>query len=326
MIHLVTLDFPPDFDGGIASWALDLARALAPDVTVHAKRTDRMLLDPGFRVHRMRGRSWASMQGSWVLAQVVPKVAATDAVLFATWSLAHLAAPMLRMRGIPYAIAFHGSDLTRGAAPPARLLDHAAALFPVSGFLGGLLSREHTVLPMPIEATTDRSGDRGLLVVARLNALKAVHRDLAIAQELGCPITVVGDGPVRQELEAQVALWGIDATFTGRLARDAVLAELEGHTAALLTPTTDANGSGAEGLGLSLLEAMSRGVPSIGSATGGVPEVAQLVLGDADDPARSAAEIRAWLGPERSAEALEFVRSNHGPERAAALVREALSR
>ena len=326
MIHLVTLDFPNTFDGGIASWALDLARALAPDVVVHAKHTDDLLRDPAFSVHGMRGRSWARMQGSWVLAQVVPRVEAGDAVLFATWQLAELAAPVLALRGVPYAIAFHGSDITRGQAPPARVLDGAAALLPVSRFLGGLLDRPHTVLPMPLATASPQPGDRGFLVLARLNALKGVDRALAIAKASGVPITVIGDGPVRDELEAQAARLDCDATFTGRLARDEALARIPGHTAALLLPRVDADGTGAEGLGLALGEAMARGVPSIGCATGGVPEVAQLVLDDPDDAVGSAARIAAWLAPERGREAHTWMAEHAGPERAAAVVREALGR
>lgn len=325
MIHLVTLDFPPDFDGGIASWAHDLARALAPDVVVHAKRTDSELDDPGFVVHRMRGRSWARLQASWVLGQVVPRVAEGDAVLFATWPLAELAAPVLALREIPYAIAFHGSDLTRREPPPATLLDRAAALLPVSAYLGGLLARPHTVLPMPVSVGEGTQGDRGLLVVARLNRLKGVDRALRLAAALDLPITVAGEGPARQALEALAAELGVRATFTGRLARPAALDLCSGHTAAVLLSRADETGRGQEGLGLALLEAMGRGVPSIGSRCGGVPEIAQLVLDDPDDPVGAAVQVREWLGtrPERDARA--WVADHHGPDRAASTVRRALA-
>ena len=53
--------------------------------------------------------------------------------------------------------------------------------------------------------------------------------------------------------------------------------------ACALFSRVDADGSGAEGLGLTLIEAATRGIPTLGVRVGGIPEVADVVL---DDPER----------------------------------------
>ncbi|HJN73433.1 MAG TPA: glycosyltransferase family 4 protein [Myxococcota bacterium] len=334
MIHLVTLDFPPDFDGGLASWCEDLARALVAageKVVVHAKYTgtsseyDRIL---PFPVLRMRGRSWGRWQGVWVVPQVNPMVGATDRVIFATWKLAELLAPILHHRGVPFGVAFHGSELTSLRRTPRglrRAMNGARALFSVSSFLGDLVAGhggEPRVLPMPLPIDVPGTPGTGLIVVARLNPLKGVDRAIGIAAALGWPLDVVGDGPAREELEAQA---GDSVTFHGRVDRRRVFELLRGKAACMLLPRVDADGLRAEGLGLALLEASARGVPAIGCDVGGVPEVAGLILEDPDDAAGSAAAIRTWLSSgARGLEAHAWVKAEHGPENAAAVVLETL--
>jgi len=335
MIHIVTLDFPPDFDGGLASWCEDLARALVTageGVTVHARYTgtsseyDRIL---PFGVLRMRGRSWGRFQAAWVVPQVNPLVRPEDRVVFATWKLAELLAPILHHRGVPFAVAFHGSELTSLRRTPRglrRAVNGARALFPVSAYLASLLESHgepSRVLPMPLEISEPGAPGQGLVVVARLNRLKGVDRAIRIAEALGWSLDIVGDGPAREELEA-LAHPGV--TFHGRLDRRRVFEVLRGKAACLLLPRPDEEGRRQEGLGLCLLEASARGVPAIGCEVGGVPEAAGLVLDDPDDAAQSAARIREWLssGP-RGLEAHAWVKAEHGPANAAASVLEALA-
>ena len=344
MIHVVTLDFPPTYDGGVATWAVELALGLheaGRPVAVYARSArgvsahDRAL---PFPVVRMRGRSWASRGADWVALQVSPRVRAADAVVFATWPLARRASRGLRRRGVPHAVAFHGSDLTRLAeAPPAlEVVAAGAACLPVSAFLMGELRRMlpeqaldgSAIIPQPCGGSGGEGGDgEGLIVVARLNRLKGVDRALRLAAALGWPITVVGDGPERAALEALAASIGARARFTGRLSLQETLASYGGHAACALLPRVDRDGSGAEGFGLTLLEAMSRGVPAVGCATGGVPEAVGpgLVLAEPDNPEAAAAAVRAFLAAgDRGAEGRRWVRENHGRQRLAAAVLRAL--
>ncbi len=346
MIHLVTLDFPPGFDGGVASWAHDTARALAAAgraVTVYARSTgdtrehDRAL---GFPVLRLGGRSWARRGALWVDLQVSPLVRRGDAVIFATWPIASRACPRLARRGIAAAVVFHGSDLSRlERCPPglSAVLESARACLPVSAFLRGELARlapgadpgRWRVLPQPAPLGGGSAGPRGLVVCARLNALKGVDRVLAIGAALGWPVTVVGDGPERGALEALAARLGVAARFTGRLPRARALRAYDGHAACLLLPRRDRDGSGAEGFGMVLLEAMGRGVPAVGCATGGVPEALGpgLLLPRPDSAEDSAGRIRAWLaGGDRGAEARAWVAAHHGGARTAAALLRSLGR
>ncbi len=300
--HLVTTDFPPR-DGGVATWALGAALALhaaGEPVLVHARDVPDAPLP--FPVVRMWGRSWAKWAPWWAAASVLPRLAEGDRILAATWPLAVRLLGAAGRRDVPVFVAWHGSDLTR--PPLVAGLDavrRAAIHVPVSDYLGGLLGVPYTVLPAPIDPVAPvPRGDR-LLVVARLGALKGVDRALRLARRLGRPITVVGEGPAREGLEALAADLRVDATFTGALPRDRVpwsgtwalaLLSRPENAPALMTPvdprlgwTVPPGGAGQEGLGLVLLEAAARGIPSIGTRTGGIPEAASVVLDDPDhDP------------------------------------------
>jgi phosphatidylinositol alpha-1,6-mannosyltransferase len=153
---------------------------------------------------------------------------------------------------------------------------------------------------------------RGLVCVARLTSLKGVERAIRLARRLGERLVVVGDGPARAALEREAI--GADVVFRGMLPRPDALAALSEARAAVLLPRPEPSGRGAEGLGLVLLEAAARGVPAIGSATGGVPEAVGpgLVLEDADQPGLDA--VLALLSDRQAgARARDWVRRAHGP-------------
>ncbi len=295
--HLVTTDYPPR-EGGVATWAEGTAsalRAAGENVVVYAPRR---LGAEG--VTGLWGRAWARWAHVWVASQVLPRVRGGDHVLAATWPLATLLVGRTAL-----SVAFHGSDLTR---PPLTTgldrVKQGARLFPVSRFLGGLLAAPHTVLPMPIRpATPARPGD-DLLAIARLGPLKGVDHAIRLAARSGRGITIVGDGPARADLEALARQLQVRARFTGRLPHDQI--PWDGHHAAVLLSQVDADGTGAEGLGLVLLEAAARGIPTVGSHTGGVPEVAMRVI-QASDPL-------PHFGPEARDEALAFLTARHSPE------------
>ncbi len=340
---ILTVDFPPATVGGIAAWAADLAGALAARgeaVTVLARRTgDTRAHDAAlpYRVVRMAGRSWLRWQGAWAALHAAAELARRGSrdlvVLAATWRLAWPLFRAPRPAGLRLAIAAHGSDLTRlREAPPAfvEAVRRADALFPVSGFLAGEFRRlgvddaRLRVLPMPLDVPPQPApGPReGLAMVARLTPLKGADRAVALARALGEPLTVVGDG------EAADRVRGVPGVrWLGRRPRAEARAVLAGARAALLLPRPDADGTGAEGLGLALLEAAAVGTPAIGCRTGGVPEATGpgLVLDDPDDAAASAhAAARLLADPGAGRRAHAWVRARHGPEAALRVLDEAL--
>lgn len=103
-------------------------------------------------------------------------------------------------------------------------------------------------------------------------------------------LLLVGDGPLRHELEQRARDAGIQAVFTGRM--ESVGCALAGMDAvALLSPER-------EGLSLALIEALSASKPVIASRVGGIPEVIEDGVsgflcepGDASGAARCIAAV-----------------------------------
>lgn len=140
-----------------------------------------------------------------------------------------------------------------------------------------------------------RAGARRRLVcVARLSAEKGHLGLLEAIAPLDVELTLVGDGPLRGEIDAAVARLGLGARvhFAGRLDEAATLAEIARHDMLVLP-------SFMEGLPIVLMEAMALGLPVIGSRVAGVPELIEdgqegLLFrpGDWDDLRRQIARLR----------------------------------
>ena len=120
--------------------------------------------------------------------------------------------------------------------------------------------------PPPSSASSPSPAPLRLVAVGRLDPRKGFDRAIdALAQVPGARLEIVGDGEARGALEERIALHhlGDRVTLTGWLADPApAIASAE---AALCS-------SRSEGLGLSLLEAMSVGRPVVTVPVGGVVE------------------------------------------------------
>lgn len=84
-------------------------------------------------------------------------------------------------------------------------------------------------------------------------------------------LVVLGDGPLRPELESFAIECGTNVVFRGAQASEAVKRELDASRVLCLPSVTATNGD-AEGFGLVLLEAQASGVPVVTSALGGATE------------------------------------------------------
>ncbi len=110
-----------------------------------------------------------------------------------------------------------------------------------------------------------------LAIVGRLIPIKG-HGDLFDALERvmveGLALEIAGDGPLRGELEADVAARGLGGAvrFLGRVAPADPVIE---RAAIVVVP------SHGEGFGMVALEAMERGRAVIASAVGGLPEIVE---------------------------------------------------
>jgi glycosyltransferase involved in cell wall biosynthesis len=93
----------------------------------------------------------------------------------------------------------------------------------------------------------------------------------AVARVPGVALTVVGDGPRRPALEALARTLGIDdrVSWLGYLPWGPELLAALRRNAVLCLP------SATEGLGLVMVEAMSQGLPVVGTRVGGIPELVE---------------------------------------------------
>lgn len=139
------------------------------------------------------------------------------------------------------------------------------------------------------------SSKRVLLHISNFRPVKRV-RDVVkifarVAAEVPSVLVMVGDGPDRVHAEAEARDLGVHDSvfFLGKI--EAVAPLLAGADLFLLP-------SGSESFGLSALEALASGVPVIGTAAGGLPEVvrdgetgALCAVGDVDRMSRAALDI-----------------------------------
>lgn len=109
-----------------------------------------------------------------------------------------------------------------------------------------------------------------LITVGRLAAVKnhALMLD-ALAdcarRDRRLPLTVVGDGPLRAELEERVRELGLDGQVEFLGFRNDIAELLAAHDLFLLS-------SDYEGISIALLEAMRLGLPAVATRVGGIPE------------------------------------------------------
>lgn len=237
------------------------------------------------------------------------------------------ALPWARAAGKPLIVSIYGMDVTslpwrRGAdgrrfrAGLTELFDYASALVPVSQFLadrtvelGADPAKVRLVYPaLGLDHRPAPAGDaRGIVFVGRLVEKKGVPDLLAAVARLpeplrSVPVTVVGYGPLREELERQAAGLALRVTFAGRRSSAEVAEILRAH-AVFCGPSQRAANGDAEGLGMVFVEASNAGLPVVTYRHGGVPEVVAdgetgLTVPEGDVAALSDALARVLADPE----------------------------
>jgi len=240
--------------------------------------------------------------------------------------------------GTPFVVTSHGSDVRLlESAPPARalarrVLGRAAAVTTVSRFLADDLQRlvpslgtPVDVLPMPLDVKHFESGRSEakavpprVLYAGNLVASKGVDVLVeAVARLRGqgveCELRILGEGPERSPLEALARQRGIAGavTFSPFVSQAEMPAEY-GRSTVTVLPTR----GNAEGLGLTLVEALLAGSAVVGTRAGGIPEVVVegatgLIARDGD-----AVELAQKIGRLLSDPELRARLTSRGAERA----------
>lgn len=224
------------------------------------------------------------------------------------------------LTGHPAVVTLHNTLQAKGATARCaviaeRLLkDRTAAWIAVSGYLA-----DYALTTLRIPGHRLEVIGNGIMVprclpprtprpvvgtVARLIPAKGVDiflQALAVVKKQlpGATGLVVGDGPQRQQLEQLALQLQLDVCFCGHQA--CVNRWLDKMGVFVLA-------SRSEGLGISILEAMARGVPVVAAATGGIPEIvvnkATGLLAAPDNPQQLAAAIIQLLTDQDLAESL----------------------
>ena len=156
------------------------------------------------------------------------------------------------------------------------------------------------------------------LFVGRLSPEKGLSTLIAAWASLPIPLVVVGDGPMRSELEIQVRGHASNIDFRGRLGRDQTRALMKG--ALFLVVPSECY----ENFPMVIAEAFACGTPVIGSRLGAVAEIIadghtglHFSPGDSSDLQQKARW--AWSNPDQMMEMGRHARieyeSKYTPER-----------
>lgn len=234
------------------------------------------------RVFGWTGVAWGFRRK---LAEWTPDVAhvhfATDACVFL---------PVLRRLGVPFVVTLHGYDVGLNDAAHAQsgmgrvflrrrdvMWREAAGFICVSehlrrvaverGFPGGKLQVHHTGIGVREPERRERPGGPVVLFVGRLVEKKGCRVLLEawklVAWEIPeARLVVVGDGPLRGELEGWARANLRRCEFAGARTQEEVR-DWMGRAAVLAAPSLRARDGDTEGLPTVLLEAMERGLPVV---------------------------------------------------------------
>lgn len=232
-----------------------------------------------------------------------------------------------RLADIPWSMTLHAKDIFMDYPENRNLglkIAEAPAVVTVSDYnrdflqarFGHPVRRIHNGLDLEGFAWSapDRQATE-ILAVGRLIEKKGFHilieaLRLLAADGLRPRARIVGAGPMRDELAAQIADAGLDdVTLAGPLPQDAVIAAMRG-AAVLACPCIVGEDGNRDGMPTVLLEAMALGCPVVATPVTGIPELvdgttgllaaegdpialARQIAGLLDDPAARTRQSRA---------------------------------
>lgn len=203
-----------------------------------------------------------------------------------------------QLSGLPYTFTAHAKDVYLNDPRTFRVkLERARAVVTCTEYNRGFLLERfgsqydgkvhcirHGLDISQFEFTPSRKANPGepvILSVARLVEKKGLGDLIAAADILrhqgrSFRVEILGDGPLRQTLEAQVARLrlGDRVTLLGAQAHDMVCLAYQGASVFVL-PCIIAPDGDRDGIPNVLLEAMASGVPVVSTSVSGIPELVE---------------------------------------------------
>jgi len=335
---LLTPDFPPA-TGGIQELLGRLIDELhgfsATVVTRHSQGDSRWDRGHRYRVLRCgRGESRLGVLGPLLAGTVEGLRAPNDIVLAGHVTCLPAALLLQRLRGLPFALYLYADELPnhrrmliagmRKAAVTIAISRHTRDL---AAELGAPIDRTVIIPPgvdLPSTPHTAVQREPGLiLTVARLSDRYKGHDVMLDALPLLRELVpdfrwvVVGDGPLREELENRAAELGVTGLvrFAGRVddrERDGWLDRAQVFAMPSRLPPS---GLGGEGFGIVYMEAAARGLPVVAGAVGGALDAVRDgetgLLVDPTSPAAVAVALARIINDRSLAEAMSVAARRH---------------
>lgn len=198
------------------------------------------------------------------------------------------------------AAVFHGNDISQKRilnlfhSDYEQLFNDANYIFPVSELwaskiaLTPAIKNKTHVIRMGVNISKFIYKERitisypiKLLSIARLTEKKgisvAINACLLLKQQnVDFDYTIIGDGPLRKELESQVTNLGLGdkIAFLGAQTQETV-SEYLNNSDVFLLPSVTASDGDMEGIPVALMEAMAIGIPVISTFHSGIPELVE---------------------------------------------------